>query len=506
MYSKGLFLLLVCAPFTMYASDGTLEFVPPSPKPKGATLVSAIRRGSPAEYGPLLAELADPLKISYGGRRTSPTRVCIAAIFKRPAEEKLPLIEAFDRHLVQKYPKILSHPCYRNRLPYKYAYGKLNAQNSTQPFVQSLFTVLAHKAAKKQKYTAPAMTCLLALRMLSQDRTQYEQAVEIMRTQPKVTDDINIHLEAFEQDILSIMIKRERTLGAVVTKYVKDVAEVDSGQAFLNLTDVLGELASESVSKADAQHITNDLLFWVASNPHLPPRFVSHLLSCGADPYALRFEGEMITPMQPALQLALTTDGTDAHNALTNLQAMLEVPTANSKNCTLLDNLPGKAKDDKIGQVLADRIEARLCEQIGAAFHDKGLDPFLEHLDLWQTIVTSLNADINGARRSIYTIIIDKPTIDEQINLAATITGRSSFTQFLWAMQTEMFCRMIAHNMAGKRSAFKLNDFITYARVRQVYSKYDITAAQDYTGILYNTLNPMVQSRITALVELHKVV
>jgi hypothetical protein len=510
MYSKLLFLFVVATQFAVYAADEALAFIPPSPKRqiKMGHTVAAVRTGTFTKYKPLLEGLKNPLKkISFfdiDSRQSStitPMQLCIDAIFDRPAEDKLPLIHAMSISLIQRCPKILTTGCYEEMLPYVYAYQKLPNTDSFEPWVPELFTELASNAIRKGKYTHPAMICALTTQILSWDEGWQKMALETLYKSSLAFSHLHHELRRRTQgvNLSNIMLTHGLPLVSLARICVQELATVDINLAFLHCLQLLQSPIFQESS--DAQTIKDNLLFWVLENPHIPRDFIAHLLAHEADPYALKPQRGIMTPLQKSLELALKTQGADQLNALTTLQTLLNVHERASSMCRLSRNFVlQKAYLKQPDANFAEDVRSRLREQIGISFYTNELEPFQGHLDFWETIAAHLGGDIWGARCAIYDILGDKP-MQKQIEVAASVLGQPLFKRFVLALECERFCMLAAHNMVESSSAFDLRQFLTYGNLRQVHSDDEIEEQRRYTDALYKTLSPETQQRIFALVK-----
>lgn len=510
MYSKLLFLLFVGAQFIVHAADETLAFEPPSPKRQiqMARVVTAVRSGTLSTYRPMLEALKKPTReIAFFDRENgrsstiTPMQLCIDAIFDRPQHDKLPLIHAMHTSLIQRCPELLTTACHEDILPYVYAYQKLPDTNSFDPWVPELFTTLARKVAADKDYAHPAMICALTTQILSWDEDWQKEALEIVYKSPLVLSKLHHELRRRTQgvNLSNIMLTNGLPFIKLARVCVQELATADVNLAFRHCLQLLQSPVFQE--SPDAQMVKDNLLFWAVENQQISREFVTHLLAHGADPYAVKPQRGIMTPLQKSLEVALKTVGEDQQAALTTLQTLLNVDESASKLCTIMNNAVLQKTYTREPQVtFADNVRFKLREQIGMSFCSKELKPFLQHRTVWEQIVARLRGDIEGARCAIYDIIADK-TIEHDIEVTQSVLMQPLFKRLVLALETEKFCMLAAHNMADSRSAFDLYGFLSIGQIRQVYSDDEIAKLRAYTDVLYNTLSRNIRDRIQVLVK-----
>lgn len=500
MNYKRLFpLLLLCVKTAICASDGIA--IPSSSQLQGDLLVNAVREGAQQEYKHALATVENPAKkVAYYCplreriAKILPIRICIDAIFDREEADSMALIAAVDESIVQRAPQVLQQPCFRRQLPFAYAYDKLTDGywlDRDAPFVAPLFTLLAGNAQLDSR--------LIALQLTSQDKRWYDTAIKTIRQHPIVLKNLHHTLMALDQPTLAaIMLSQEPLKSTVGEVAVQLTCPVNPEVAYNHMRQLLARKSEESFNgkKAkpiyDMQEAKDNLLMWIADNPLVPTEFLSNLLRHEADPYAEMGQKGAVTPIEQMLHTALDVPGNNSRTeffAINKLQEMLLVSELASVRCKLRKK---KFNDPH----WADEVQGRMRRTIGRKFQERGIEPFLENLVLWENIVTSLGVEKESQRRMVYNLVCKNSTM-------RSVQG-SPFRQFCIAMQIQNFCSLVAHNLTSDTSVIDLYYFLTFGIEQQFFDQDNIKDKKNFTLSLYKTLDPGVCAQIDLIIEQNK--
>jgi hypothetical protein len=460
-----------------------------SPKRQSACAVSAIRDGLPEQYTSVLAAIDDPLKkLSYfdadlgKGCYILPTKLCLDAIFDRPEGEKYTLIEAFDRHLLQRYPGLLAASCHRNVMPFVYAQSKLTNENRTQAFVPHLFSLLARNALQESDFLHPTVIQTAALYLMQGDRDWYLKARDIIVASPGIVSHLNHALTLQGQlKVVDTMLMHERP-SQVASLCVKTMYAYDRGLAYQQLLRLVEHPIF--TGSPDARFIQNDLLLWCAETG-ASPLMVDCLLKHAADPYCPQNRSKgVITPIESALEIVLANPSHPL--VLKNFAALLQVPKEKSAFCCLQSNAD-----------FYEETRDEMKDMIGEAFKAQGLAPFAESFCAWESILASMCTpeDLSNARIfSLQVLMLQNLEAQKSMSLLDVC----DFDQFLRAMHIEKFCRLIARTLRTEKAA-DLDEFLRTGRAI-VYAYARLAPAyQEKAQSIYATLNPDTQKYIDAI-------